>query len=73
MFMDPYGPDLYMCCMDIFSHYSLYFSSLIFPSKDILIPYTINNHMIDFFYHYSIMYVFTPLYSPIYSTFSCYL
>ena len=40
------------------------FFLLIFPSKDILIPYTINNCMTDFFHHHSIMYVFTP---PIFS------
>ena len=57
-------PDLYMCHVDMFYHYSLYFSSLIFPSKDIIIPYIINNHMTDFPHHHSIMYVFTP---PIFS------
>ena len=66
-------PDLYMRHVDIFSHYSLYFSSLIFPSKDIIIPYIINNRMTDFPHHHSIIYVFTPLYSPICHTISCYL
>ena len=67
-------PDLYMHHVDIFSHYSLYFFSfLIFPSKDVIIPYIINNHMTDFPHHHSIMYDFTPLYSPVCFTFSCYL
>ena len=30
--------NLYMHCMDIFSHYSLYFSSLIFPQKTLSLP-----------------------------------
>ena len=40
-------PDMYMRCVDIFSHYSLCFSFLI-SSKDIIIPYIIDNCMTDF-------------------------
>ena len=53
-------PDMYMRRMDIFSHYSLYFFSLILSQKDFIIPYIINNHMTDFPHHHSIMYDFTP-------------
>ena len=66
-------PDLYMRHVDIFSHYSLYFSFLIFHPKGIIIPHIINNYMTDFPHHHSIMYDFTPLYSPVSFTFSCYL
>ena len=31
-------PDMYMCRMDIFPHYSLYFSYLIFPQKTLSSP-----------------------------------
>ena len=67
------GPDLYMRRMDIFSHYSLCFSFLISSQKDIIIPYIIDNRMTEFPHHQSIMYDFTPLYSPVCSIFSCYL
>ena len=66
-------PNMYMRHVVIFSHYSLYFSSLIFLPKDIIIPHIIDNRMIDFPHHHGIMYDFTPLYSPVYLTFSCYL
>ena len=56
--VDPY---MYMCCMDIFSHYSLCFSFPISSQKDIIIPHIIDNHMTDFPHHHSIMYDFTPL------------
>ena len=57
-----------------FSQYSLCLSSLSFPQKTLSFHTSIiDNHMTDFFYHHSIMYVLTPLYSPICSTFSCYL
>ena len=48
-------PDLYMHRMDIFSHYSLYFSSSYFFPKDNIILYIIDNHMTDFPHHHSIM------------------
>ena len=66
-------PDMYMCHVDIFPHYSLSFSSLILFPKDIIIPHIIDNCMTDFPHHHSIMYDITPLYSPVYSIFSCYL
>ena len=59
------NPNMYMCRVDIFSHYSLYFSYLIFPQKDFIIPHIIHNRMTDFLHHHNIMYDFTPLYSPI--------
>ena len=64
-------PNMYMCRVDIFPYYSLYFFlSYSFP-KDIIIPHIVDNCMTDFPHHHSIMY--TPLYSPVYFTFSCYL
>ena len=57
-------PELYMCHVDIFPHYSLYFSFLIFSPKDIITSHIIDNCMTDFFQHHSIMYVFIP---PIFS------
>ena len=66
-------PDMYMRRVNIFPYYSLYFSYLIFPQKDFIIPHILDNRMTDFPHHHSIMYDFTPLYSPVYSTFSCYL
>ena len=57
-------PDMYMRCMDIFPHYSLCFF-LISSQKDIIIPHIIDNRMTDFPHHHSIMYDFTPLYSPV--------
>ena len=57
--------------MDIFLLiFSMFFLSYFFP-KDIITPHIIDNCMTDFFHHHTIMYVFTPLYSPICSTFSC--
>ena len=53
-------PNMYMRHVDIFSHYSLYFSYLIFPQKDFIISHIIDNYMTDFPYHNSIMYDFTP-------------
>ena len=46
-------PDLYMRCVDIFPHYSLYFSLLILSQKDFITPHIINNHMTDFFHHHT--------------------
>ena len=66
-------PELYMHHVDISPHYSIYFSFLIFLLKDFITPHTIDNCMTDFPHHHSIMYVYTPLYSPVCSTFSCYL
>ena len=58
-------PEMYMCRVDIFSHYSLcFFLSYFFP-KDFIIPHIIDNHMTDFPHHHSIMYDFTSLYSPV--------
>ena len=73
MFIDPCGPQhVYAPC----GHFSLLFSIfsyLIFSQKDFIILHIIDNHMTDFPHHHSIIYDFTPLYSPVYSTFSCYL
>ena len=60
--VDPY---LYIHCVDIFPHYSIYFSFLIFLPKDFITPNIINNCMTDFPHHHSIMYVIIPLYSPV--------
>ena len=57
-------PDIYMHHVDTFPHYSLCFSFLISFQKDIIIPYLIDNRMTDFPHHHSIMYDFTPPYSP---------
>ena len=40
-------PDLYMHHVDIFSHYSLYFSFLILSQKDFITPHIIDNCMTD--------------------------
>ena len=65
MFMDPCGPQhVYAPYGHIFSLFSMFFLSYFFP-KDIIIPYIINNHMTDFPHHHSIIYDFTPLYSPV--------
>ena len=58
-------PNMYMRHVDIFPYYSLCFSSHILPQKDFIIPYIINNRITDFHHHHSIMYDFTPLYSPV--------
>ena len=42
----------------------MFFISYFFP-KDIIIPYIIDNRMTDFPHHHSIIYDFTPLYSPV--------
>ena len=65
--------NMYMRHVDIFPYYSLCFSSHIFSQKDFIIPYIIANRITDFPHHHNIMYDFTPLYSPVQSTFSCYL
>ena len=73
MFMDPCGPQhVYVPYGHIFSLFSMFFLSYFFP-KDIITPHIINNRMTDFPHHHSIMYDFTPLYSPVYSIFSCHL
>ena len=65
MFMDPCGPQhVYAPC----GHFSLLFfifSSLIISQKDFIIPHIIDDRMTDFPHHYSIMYDFTLLYSPV--------
>ena len=65
--------DMYMRHVDIFPHYYLCFFFSYFLPKDFITPHIINNHMTDFPHHHNIMYDFTPLYSPVSSTFSCYL
>ena len=64
-FMDPCGPQhVYAPCR----HFSLLFSMFLFSyflQKDIIIFYTIHNHMTDFPHHHSIIYDFTPPYSPV--------
>ena len=54
-------PDLFMCHMDTFFHYSLCFSSSYFFPKDIIIPSITDNCMIDFPHHHSIMYSMSSL------------
>ena len=73
-----YGPLwtlTYICTMWTFFLIILYlFLSLsYFFLKDFITPHIIDNRMTDFPHHHSIMYDFTPLYSPVYSIFSCYL
>ena len=58
-------PDMYMCHVDIFPYYSLCFCFLISSQQDIIIPHIIDNRMTDFPHHHSIMYDFSPLYSPV--------
>ena len=65
--------NMYMRHVDIFPYYSLCFFLPYFFPKDFIIPHIIDNRMTDFPHHHSIIYDFTPLYSPVYSTFSCYL
>ena len=69
-----YGPlwtPTCICTMWTYFLIMLYiFPSLILSQKDFITPHIIDNRMTDFFHHHSIMYVFTPLYSPVYSTFS---
>ena len=65
MFMDPCGPQhVYAPCGHFSLLFSIFFLSYSFP-KDIIIPHIIDNHMTDFPHHHSIMYDFTPLYSPV--------
>ena len=65
MFIDPCGPQhVYAPCGHIFSLFSMFFLSYFFP-KDFITPHIINNRMTDFPNHHSIMYDFTPLYSPV--------
>ena len=65
MFMDPCGPQhVYALCGHISSLFSMFFFSYFLP-KDIIIPYIIDNRMTDFPHHHSIIYDFTPLYSPV--------
>ena len=63
-----YGPLWTPTCIcavwTFFLLFSIFFLSYSF-SKDIIIPHIINNHMTDFPHHHSIMYDFTPLYSPV--------
>ena len=47
-------PELYMRHVDIFPHYSLYFSSLILSQKDIITPHIIDNCMTDFPHHHKL-------------------
>ena len=64
MSMDPYGPSLYMCQMDIFFLVFSYIFLMIIIPKTLLHPHIINTHITDLYYHHSIMYDNNPLYSP---------
>ena len=60
-------PDMYMCHVDTFLHYSLCFSFSYFLPTDIIIPYIINDCITDFSHHHSIIYDFTPPYILLFS------
>ena len=61
-----------ICAMWIYFLIILYVFPFLFLPKR-LYPHIIDNHMTDFPHHHNIMYDLTPLYSPVYSIFSCYL
>ena len=63
-----YGPLWTPTCICAVWTFFLIISYLFFPyffQKDFIIPYIIDNRMTDSPHHHSIMYYFTPLYSPL--------
>ena len=71
-----YGPLWTMTCIcAVWTSFLiiLYLFPLLFLPKRHYHPHIIDKRMTDFPHHHSIMYDFTPLYSPVYSIFSCYL
>ena len=65
MFMDPRGPrHVYALCGHLSLLFSMFFLPYFFP-KDFIIPHINDNRMTDFSHHHSIIYDFTPLYSPV--------